>query len=236
MKRKNYLVVFFCLLAIVALIALAGFMTLYVADDSNLLKQQLQKFLAPVMNTVEEETYTVETVPESTEAAVAQAHSVIFVGDSRTVGMRDAVNDNCVYLGSEGEGYNWFASEGVAYLDQDIKLNDATDVVINFGVNDPENVSLYIDLYHSLIEKYPDTSFYFLSVNPLEDSEGFNTTNEMISLFNATIAGAFPDAYLDSNSYLTETGFETTDGLHYTDDTYRKIHAFVIDQLSKKSA
>ena len=83
MKRKNYLVVFFCLLAIVALVALAGFMTLYVADDSNLLKQQLRKFLAPVMNTVEDETHTVETDLQSTEAAVALATAASV--DSRSV-------------------------------------------------------------------------------------------------------------------------------------------------------
>lgn len=105
-------------------------------------------------------------------------------------------------------------------------------VILNFGVNDPENISLYIDFYHAMEEDYPDTSFYYLSVNPLVDSENFNTTNEMISLFNATMKSAFPDNYLDSNVYLTGAGYETVDGLHYTEDTYRMIHNFVVDKLS----
>lgn len=233
MKFRNFFTIFFAIIAIFALLGLTGYMTLYVADDSNFLRQQLIKVLGPVLHIEDDSPVpVVETSQESTETVTAAEHSFIFVGDSRTIGMRDAVNDSCVYLGAEGEGYPWFADEGVSSLDEELKKNPDRDVIINFGVNDPENVSLYIDLYHSLISQYPDTSFYFLSVNPLVDDKGFNTTNEMISLFNATVASAFPNAFLDSNTYLQENGFETVDGLHYTDQTYRMIHDFVVARLS----
>ncbi len=230
MKIRNVLTILFAVLAILALVALAGFATIYVADDSNQLRRPLMQLLH-----LEEDSNTAPAPAPETESPVTEAvkaHSLIFVGDSRTIGMRDAVNDSCTYIGKEGEGYMWFSAEGIQELDAVIAGNSGQSVIFNFGVNDPANISLYIDLYRSLQETYPDTVFYYLSVNPLIDSEGFNTTNEMISIFNATLQSAFPDHYLDSNTYLTENGFETVDGLHYTDDSYKMIHNFVVDKVA----
>ena len=230
MKIRNFLTILFAVLAIVALIALAGLATIYVADDSDPLRQRLVQIFDP-----DGETVPVSTPDSGTDAPAAEtvkAHSFIFVGDSRTIGMRDAVNDNCTYIGKEGEGYEWFSGEGIEELDAVLAGTSGQTVIFNFGVNDPANISLYIDLYQSLKETYPGTAFYYLSVNPLVDNEGFNTTNEMISLFNATMQSAFPDTYLDCNSYLNSTGFETVDGLHYTDESYRAIHNFVVDKLA----
>ena len=44
-------------------------------------------------------------------------HHLIFVGDSRTVGMGEAemeIGDGCTYVGAVGEGYSWFAETGLA--------------------------------------------------------------------------------------------------------------------------
>lgn len=231
MKVKNYLTILFAVLTIIALLALAGFMTLYIADDSNPLKQQVMQMLHMDISDDVEDTAP-ETSPES-EAASVKEHSILFVGDSRTLGMGEAVNDSCTYLGAEGEGYEWFTSEGSTLLAQALETNPTQKVVFNLGVNDPQNISLYIDSYRSLMSQYPDTPFYMMSVNPLDGSKGeFNTTNEMAEIFNATLESAFPDIYLDCYSYLTQNGFETVDGLHYTEDTYRTIHNYVVDRIA----
>ena len=44
-----------------------------------------------------------------------------FVGDSRTVGMEEAMQDSdnadtCSYIGKVGEGYYWLANEGIDQL------------------------------------------------------------------------------------------------------------------------
>lgn len=231
MKIRNYLTILFAVVAIVVLLGLAGFMTLYVADSSNPIVQQVIQILQPDGAETAEGTAP-DTNPEQDAQPVDKEHAFVFVGDSRTIGMRDAVGDGCTYIGSEGEGYNWFAEDGIASLQAVLDSNPQQKVIFNLGVNDPENISLYIDLYNTLITEYPDTSFYMLSVNPLVDGEGFNTTNEMIELFNATLKNAFPNNYLDSYAYLIGSGFETVDGLHYTEETYRAIHNYVVDLLA----
>lgn len=241
MKIRNYLTILFAVVAIILLLGLAGFMTYYAADDSNPVKQQIATIL-PMEEifdflhlNVSEYSVPVNTTEASTEQATAVAlkeHSFLFVGDSRTLGMKDATGDSCTYLGAEGEGYSWFSGDGVLALADYLGSNPSQTVILNLGVNDPENINVYIDLYKKLISEYPSSRFYILSVNPLDEHADFNTTNEMIELFNATMKSSFPDNYLDCYSYLKETGFETVDGLHYSNATYQKIHQFVVDSLA----
>ncbi|MDO5539170.1 MAG: SGNH/GDSL hydrolase family protein [Eubacteriales bacterium] len=231
MKIRNYLTILFAVVAIIGLAALAGYMTLYIADDSNPLKQQvMQVFHLDAQDDADDS--APETSPETDSASAVKEHSILFVGDSRTLGMKDAVNDNCIYLGAEGEGYEWFTSSGISSMVQILESNPTQQVVFNLGVNDPKNISLYIDTYTSLMNQYPDTPFYLMSVNPLDDKGEYNTTNEMVEIFNATLESSFPDNYLDCYSYMTQNGFETVDGLHYTEDTYRKIHNYVVDKIA----
>lgn len=233
MKLRNYLTILLSVLAIICLLFLAGFMTLYITGSQNPVLQSMMRLLpldAPAAGPVTE----TEALPQQTEAATVKAHSFLFVGDSRTIGMGEAVNDSCTYVGAEGEGYYWLSSDGVSAIKQELEADPTRVVVFNFGVNDPKNVNLYIDLYHALEEEYPDASFHQLSVNPLIDSKNFNTTNQMIALFNATVQSSFPSSYIDSCSYLTTTGFETVDGLHYTDETYKKIHDFAVKKIAEE--
>lgn len=240
MKIRNYLTILFAILAIVALLGLAGFMTYYVADESNPLKQQIAEILPmdEIMELLQLDDQTAvpastsEVTTEQATVAVSKEHSFLFVGDSRTLGMKDAIGDNCTYIGAEGEGYDWFSTDGILALADYLGTNPAQTVILNLGVNDPENINIYIDLYKDLMTDYSSSKFYVLAVNPLDDDADFNTTNEMVELFNATMKSSFSDQYLDSYSYLVENGFETVDGLHYSAATYQSIHQFVVDKLS----
>lgn len=229
MKIPNYLTILFAVIAILALIFLAGYVTYDTADESNPFRQQVNRILH-IEETEAESTASEEMAQTST--ATVKAHRILFVGDSRTLGMEDAVQDDCIYLGAEGEGYDWFSNEGISSLAQSLESDPTIPVVINLGVNDPQNINIYIDLYNSLIDQYPDTPFYFMSINPLDEDADFNTTNEMAELFNATLKSTFPDRYLDCYTYLKENGFETVDGLHYTDETYKKIHDYVVNEIA----
>lgn len=230
MKIPNYITILLAVVGILALIGLAGYVTYDTADESNPFRQQVNRILH-IEETDETETDSSQEAPSGNTTAV-KAHRILFVGDSRTLGMEDAVQDDCIYLGAEGEGYDWFAEAGMSSLEQTLKSDPTIPVVINLGVNDPQNINIYIDLYNSLIDQYPDTPFYFMSINPLDEDADFNTTNEMAELFNATLKSAFPDHYLDCYTYLKENGFETADGLHYTDETYKKIHDYVVDKIA----
>ena len=238
MKIRNYLTLLFAVVSIFLLLALAGYLTFENTDDANPVKQSIANLIPGLSVSTEKETASATEQPETSavqteSAAAVPAHSIIFVGDSRTVSMGNAVQDSCTYIGKDGEGYRWFSSDGVIELTSILENDPTQTVVYNLGVNDPENASLYVELYQSITRQFTDTPFYYLSVNPLSDDADCNTTNDMIQEFNQTIKKAFPEHYLDCYSYLTEQGFTTVDGLHYDDNTSNMIHNYVVNQISK---
>lgn len=174
------------------------------------------------------------------------SHQIIFVGDSRTIGMQNALKkllpeDDCIFVGKVGEGCAWFLAEGQSEMADAIAAYPDAPVVLNFGVNDPDQIGQYLDAYRSMLESFPDTDFRFLSVNPVQKGRMIENgiseealqlvTTANITRLNQAIQEAFPDRYLDSSTMLKTTGFETVDGLHYDRQTYLKIHRFVIGQL-----
>ena len=198
------------------------------------------KAVLPEMSEAETET----EMPEQERAL--PSHKIIFVGDSRTIGMQNALkkylpDDDCVFVGKVGEGCSWFLSEGKGLMADAISQNPDVPVVLNFGVNDPDQIDEYLAAYRDMVAEYPDTTFWFLSVNPVQRARMIEygasedaldlVTNTNITKLNLAIQQAFPDHYLDSSTILKLEGFRTVDGLHFTGQTYLRIHRFVVDEL-----
>ena len=185
--------------------------------------------------------------PNSDQDAAASAQvkpqdedslGVIMVGDSRSVGMHDAMvdyEDPFLYIAQSGEGYEWFVEEGLSQMEKAIKNHPSWPVVFNLGVNDTSAVMKYITLYQSFAGRFPNTDFFYLSVNPLTKDSTL-VVDEQVVVFNQYLKMAFPETYLDSYSMLKKEGFESADGVHYSDDTYRRIHQFILDELEKYGA
>ena len=46
-------------------------------------------------------------------------------------------------------------------------------------------------------------------------------------------ARALPIHYIDTYHFLLETGFSSSDGLHYNAATYQKLYDFILDQIEE---
>lgn len=241
MKKGNTLIVIFASLSIAALLALSAILTLYMMDDTNPLKKYLP-FYENILNggnnalkstdgQLGDDNYSDQ---EKNNAASNNDTSFILVGDSRTVAMKEAMSssaDSTVYIAKEGEGYKWFQETGLAELKSALAESPSKTVVFNLGVNDVENISLYLTLYKQLVQTYPDAAFYFMSVNPVNEEKTKGITNAQIQSFNGSLQEIFSTRYLDCYNYLIQNGFDTVDGLHYTQDTSKAIHQFLTDQI-----
>ena len=177
----------------------------------------------------------------------AGPHRIIWVGDSRTLGMLDALRrakqeDEDFFVGKVGEGVHWFQEEGMSELTDVIEDHPDLPVVLNLGVNDPQLVDEYVTAYWDVIRACPDTHFYILSVNPLDEEfliedgqvaeQVFDDINSLnVAKMNVKLKEEFGSRYIDSASYLKSDGFDTVDGLHFSTQTYLKIHSFVVNQL-----
>lgn len=231
-KSTNLLIVLLCFL-IAALIALGVFMTWLTDAQADLFQSKMEQIQTETTYSEENGTITIENSSEDKNKETK--HQFIFVGDSRTVGMNDAIlasdtADSCTFIGKVGEGYYWLVHDGIEQLEDTLAETPDATVILNLGVNDLKSINSYLSYYPELFADYPKASFYIMSVNPVSDDyEGI--LNKEIEAFNSQIHDAFPGQYLDCFNYLMSEGFETVDGLHYTYETYCSIHDYTVMML-----
>ena len=162
---------------------------------------------------------------------------ILFLGDSRTVGMATSLglkmpnndggtarSNNLTFIGKVSQGYKWFSEtaifEAKKYIDND------TTVLIWFGVNDLNNASNYANLVNRELGG-AGASVFYISVGPCTGS--YTNLNSQIETFNDKIESLLSskigwiDIYDYINNNLKSNIFSSSDGLHYTTSTYVDI-------------
>lgn len=170
------------------------------------------------------------------ELSPSDEEHIIFVGDSRTVGMDITVEaENVYFIGKVGSGYDWLKGTALKELDKCIKGIDSNNIkiVFNHGVNDPANIDKYMVLYEQVANKYSEYTLYFMSVNPCKQTKEREKLNFSIEEFNSGVREVKGFTYIDSYSYLEKNGFESPDGLHYSNETYDEIYGLVVSTIEK---
>ena len=197
------------------------------------IEMEMQEDEYAVPDITEDDYDVIESYSDITTREESFPEQIIFVGDSRTVGMDLAIDDNSVYIAKVGEGYEWFKGEAEGELKEVIRNSSdkSLTVVFNLGVNDLSNANRYAEEVNRLSDNYPNIRFVYASVNPVKEKA--SVSNDDISAFNRTICTQLSRniRFIDSYSYLIDSGFESPDGLHYTNDTYAKIYEYITAQL-----
>lgn len=176
------------------------------------------------MQDTEPEPLVIDTAP------VASSSDIIFVGDSRTVGMEYAVkNGDYTWLCEVGKGYYWL-KDNIDSIDD--YAHEGTKVIINLGVNDLGNASKYIELINSYIDLWESKGMevYYSAVTPVGDT---TVTNEQIETFNSALKSGLDSRikWIDSYNYLMQNGFSSSDGLHYNNATYTSLYNYYISVI-----
>lgn len=168
----------------------------------------------------------------TTKASNKQVAGSYYLGDSRTVGMSSTLDSNEKSIAKVGGNYTDFITHSSSLKNELYNKTDSYNIVLNYGVNDLYNSSKYCtgykDLASSLGSNY---KIYVVSVNPVDDSKGWNATNKEINSFNSSIksciSGVSNMKYCDVSSKATTSAWKNylSDGLHYTNDGYKFIHS-----------
>lgn len=170
-------------------------------------------------------------------ASKAEEGDIIFIGDSRTVGMQQNVSSNATFICKTGSGYNWMVDTAFAKTDRIVE--NGKSVVILMGVNDIENASLYVDAVNKKAKEWKGkgAATYFVSVNAVDDEKTIYVKNSQIRNFNNILSNGLSEAvYIDTNSYLDIGNSDTdSEGLHYTGEIYNKIYNIIISRIRGSS-
>ena len=172
---------------------------------------------------------TILGVAITVSAKDKQQTAYVYIGDSRTVQLDKLIGMSTMtdtfVIAKSGMGYNWWTHTGSTQLSEIRKNNPSYTnwiYIFNLGVNDLVNVDKYKMLLPSLES---EATVYFLSVNPTVDAvKGIQCKD--IEQFNNSIKPVCSN-YIDSYSYLKDTGYYAKDGMHYDDKTYQNLYTFI---------
>ena len=167
----------------------------------------------------------------STPTSTTVENKIIYFGSSNVQNIElNNTNDNISYIKNSTGDYNWLVNEGSIELENMINNNPNGIVVISLGENDLENIDSYVTYYNELINKYPNTKFHFISVNPIDESSITEYTNQDVINFNNKLSSRFPEQYINTYDELLNNNL-LDDGSNKS-DIYDKIHSTVKSSLS----
>lgn len=174
-------------------------------------------------------------------AAAAQQPAVtagiVFIGDSRMVTLKEAVENNlgpcaATVIAKGGSRYEWFYDTAIPQADRII--GKGSKVVINMGVNDLSDADKYAQQvnYWAAVWTARGAKIYYASVNPVW-ANSYGMTEERVELFNSRLQSQLiPQVtWLDSHTYLLQTGVHATDGVHYKDDTNLVLYNYYMTMI-----
>ena len=109
---------------------------------------------------------------------------------------------------------------------------------LNSDLKGKEIAEDYFEVYSKLANEYFDAKIYLMSVNPIIEKKlnkiepENKRTNKKIKLFNQTIQKELKASDAENLYYCNAYNnlkFETDDGLHYTQNTNKKIINYIIN-------
>ena len=137
-----------------------------------------------------------------------------------------------IQMTAEDMGVTADADTAVGEIDESVTQGSV--IIINMGVNDLGNAWGYIDLLKEKIPQWMEkgAEVYYMSVNPVENHPYIS--NEDIANFNNILYNNLPSetGWIETNSYLLESGYSTQDGVHFDAETYQKIFNYTMEVLS----
>lgn len=166
-------------------------------------------------------------------------------------GYYDDSNESTFIIESDAE-YSWLENEISDILPQ-LYLGPS-NIVIMLGFIDCVNscvwecfdvekiASDYAKTINKLTKDYSDANFYICSVNPINSNFPFSPydisgiipkkiLNSKIKKFNLTLKKNLKDSgalFINSYSYLISSGFNTRDGIYFTQDTCEDLQNFIL--------
>ena len=226
-------------------------MTAALAAQAEAVKQQVAQAQAAAAALAAQQAAMQQAAVQQAALAQAQAEqkapipagsgNVIFVGDSRTGQMANAVGGTAAWPGTAfvacfGGGVDWL-STAQAKKDVDQYVTPGSVIILNYGVNDLSRHNDYVTTINRYAQDWisKGATVYFASVGPVGENE-YGKRNWAVEYFNNQLNNRLDARIGRLNLYvfLTGSGYTTqADGLHYDGATYAAMFRFLMQSIGR---
>lgn len=216
-------------------------MTAALAAQAEAVKQQVAQAQAAAAALAAQQAALAQAQAEQKAPIPAGSGNVIFVGDSRTGQMANAVGGTAAWPGTAfvacfGGGVDWL-STAQAKKDVDQYVTPGSVIILNYGVNDLSRHNDYIATINRYAQDWisKGATVYFASVGPVGDNE-YGKRNWAVEYFNNQLNNRLDARIgrLNLYAFLTGSGYNTqADGLHYDGTTYAAMFRFLMQSIGR---
>lgn len=182
---------------------------------------------------IEDDSDTDDGDKDKDDEKKASINRVVYIGDSRTEGLRDVNSDSKnTFICLSSMGYDWMLS--TAFPQAESYASSGTAFVILMGVNDLYHQNSYISAINQKAAEWKKKGavVYFASVGPVQNDP--YTSNSEIESFNRALKNGLSSdvGYIDLYGELNKSGYQTVDGTHYTNVVSKNILSFIGQQVA----
>ena len=182
---------------------------------------------------IEDDSDTDDGDKDKDDEKKASINRVVYIGDSRTEGLRDVNSDSKnTFICLSSMGYDWMLS--TAFPQAESYASSGTAFVILMGVNDLYHQNSYISAINQKAAEWKKKGavVYFASVGPVQNDP--YTSNSEIESFNRALKNGLSSdvGYIDLYGELNKSGCQTVDGTHYTNAVSKNILSFIGQQVA----
>lgn len=182
---------------------------------------------------IEDDSDTDDGDKDKDDEKKASINRVVYIGDSRTEGLRDVNSDSKnTFICLSSMGYDWMLS--TAFPQAESYASSGTAFVILMGVNDLYHQNSYISAINQKAAEWKKKGavVYFASVGPVQNDP--YTSNSEIESFNRALKNGLSSdvGYIDLYGELNKSGYQTVDGTHYTNTVSKNIMSFIGKQVA----
>lgn len=182
---------------------------------------------------IEDDSDTDDGDKDKDDEKKASINRVVYIGDSRTEGLRDVNSDSKnTFICLSSMGYDWMLS--TAFPQAESYASSGIAFVILMGVNDLYHQNSYISAINQKAAEWKKKGavVYFASVGPVQNDP--YTSNSEIESFNRALKNGLSSdvGYIDLYGELNKSGYQTVDGTHYTNAVSKNILSFIGQQVA----
>lgn len=158
-----------------------------------------------------------------------QPSETMFVGGPRVKSLGQNILTDTQFLTADVDNLKW--------LEDDIEfaLEENTNkklCIVSVGLNELSNAMNYAQLLNSWTSKFPEVSFVFVNLGPVDEGLYTGATNAKIQNFNNSMKALLNKnwRFVDLYGYLAENGIEAEDGLNYSESLNKTLFAWILQQ------
>lgn len=211
------------------------------AQQAALAQQQAAQQAALAQQQAAQQAALAQAQAAQKSSVPAGSGNVIFVGDSRTGQMANAVGGTAAWPGTAfaacfGGGVDWL-STAQAKKEVDQYVTPGAVIILNYGVNDLSRHNDYIATINRYAQDWisKGATVYFASVGPVGENE-YGKRNWAVEYFNNQLNNRLDARIgrLNLYAFLTGSGYVTqADGLHYDGATYAAMFQFLMQSIGR---